>query len=310
MSRRSEPQACTPRLVFAAIALLLTPSCFWRGTQRWPAPMQAEVVPLPAGDAANHPVGPEEVSLIRHADPVQVRPAGALSGHPLNFYEKKVRLTAGGAVIVAAGGRAEVLWSSGSSIVLFGRGIGWVGSPSRGEPMFEFQEVERATLELHEGDQVRLLGGSILSGASGPYVLERTPEGTQWVRNQSKGSVRVAFREELFELGPGQGVLLPLLSESAAPYSDDPALKRVNGPGFSVRVLGDLEVTEDENSMRVDATSASDDAREARSLGVRVRLSTGDSVTFSGLGKPKSAPVPAAADATPPASTPPKPSGS
>jgi hypothetical protein len=275
--------------------------------------MRPEVDPLPPGDAAVHPAGPEEVSLIRHADPVQVRPAGALSGHPLSFYEKKVRLTAGGAVIVAAGGRAEVLWPGGSSIVLFGRGIGWVGSQSRGEPMFEFQEVERASLDLHEGDQVRLLGGSILSGASGPYLLERTPEGTMWVRNQSKGSVRLAFREELFELGPGQGVLLPLLSEGAAPFSDDPALQRVNGPGFSVRLLGDLEVAEESEAgmLRVNATTPSNEPREVRGLGVRVKLSTGDSAVFSGMGsRPTAKSKPEAPAATPPPQTPPKADGS
>jgi hypothetical protein len=306
--RRAAPAL---RLCLLALALSFAPACLWRNTQRWPGPMRPEVDPLPAGDAANHPAGPEEVSLIRHADPVQVRPAGALSGHPLSFYDKKVRLTAGGAVIVAPGGRAEVLWPEGSSVVLSGRGIGWVGSPSRGEPMFEFQDVERASLELREGDQVRLLGGSILSGASGPYVLERTPEDTMWVRNQSKGSLRVAFREELFELGPGQSVLLPLLSEGAAPFSDDPALQRINGPGFSVRLLGDLAVEEDGGSMHVSATSPSNDVREVRGLGVRVKLSTGDTATFSGLG-PKSAPAPDpnAPPATPPAENPPKPQGS
>jgi hypothetical protein len=291
------------------LALACAPGCVWRDPQRWPGPMTPEVDPLPPGDSTHHPAGPEEVSLIRHADPVQVRPAGALSGHPLSFYEKKVRLTAGGAVIVAPGGRAELLWAGGTSIVLFGRGIGWVGSPSRGEPMFEFQEVERASLNLHEGDQVRLLGGSILSGTSGPYLLERTPEGTMWVRNQSKGGVRLAFREELFELGPGQGVLLPLLSEGAAPFSDDPALQRINGPGFSVRLLGDLEVAEEAEAgmLRVNATTPSSEPREVRGLGVRVKLSTGDSAVFSGMSsKPVAKPAPDAPAAQPPAETPTK----
>ena len=106
-----------------ALALSLAPGCvWWRDAQRWPGPMRATVEPLPPGDLAYHPPGPEEVSLIRHADQVQVRPAGALQGHPLSFYDKKVRLKAGGAAIVAPGGRAEILWPEGSSIVLFGRG--------------------------------------------------------------------------------------------------------------------------------------------------------------------------------------------
>lgn len=283
MSRRRHRFATG--LLLLASAALPCGCIWWRDTQRWPAPMEARVDPLPPGDSANHPPGPEEVSLIRHADPVQVRPAGALQGHPLAFYEKKVRLTAGGAVIVAPGGRAEVLWPEGSSIVLFGRGVGWVGSPSRGEPMFELQEVERATLSLREGDSVRLLGGSVLTGASGPYVLEKdTANATLWVHNQSKGSVQVAFREELFELGPGQALLLPLLSAGGAPFSEDPSLERVSGPGFNVRMLGTLDVEQDSTSLRVSAERTSMDGREARALGVRVRLEQGDSVIFGGLG--------------------------
>jgi hypothetical protein len=272
-------------LALAALAAATSSCVWWRDTQRWPGPMEATVDPLPPGDSTNHVAGPEEVSLIRHADPVQVRPAGALQGHPLAFYDKKVRLTAGGGVIVAPGGRAEVLWPEGTSIVLFGRGIGWVGSPSRGEPMFEFQDVDRATLQLREGDQVRLLGGALLSGASGPYVLEHdTADATLWVHNQSKGSLQVAFREELFELTPDQALLLPLLSSGGAPFSEDPALERVSGPGFNVRVLGKLDVDQDALSLRASADASSVENREARALGVRVRLAQGESVTFSSLG--------------------------
>ena len=47
---------------------------------------------------------------------------------------------------------------------------------------------------------MQLLGGALLSGASGPYLLERTAADTLWVHNQSRGSLSVAFREDTFEL--------------------------------------------------------------------------------------------------------------
>ncbi|MCC7013688.1 MAG: hypothetical protein IT454_14100 [Planctomycetes bacterium] len=265
----------------AWLAATLLSSCLWRSTQRWPGPMANTVEPLPEGDAREHLPGPEEVSVVRHADPVQIRPVGALSGHPMAFYDKRARLTAGGAVIVSPGGRAEVLWPSGSSIVLFGEAVGWVGSTSRGDPMFELREVDRARLDLQAGDQVRLLGGAVLSGASGPYVLQRDPDQTLLVHNQSKASVQVAFREETFELGPGRAVRLPLLSSGGAPYVDDPQLQRFAGPGFNVRLLGALDCAEEGGGVRVRAAATLADQSEARALGVRVRLSAGESAFFS-----------------------------
>lgn len=240
-------------------------------------------MPLPPGDIDLHPAGPEEVSVVRHADPVQVRPAGALSGHPVEFYDRRTRLTAGGSVIVAAGGRAEILWPGGSSIVMLGRGIGWVGSPSRGEPTFEFAEVERARLDLREGDSVRLVGGALLTGASGPYLLEHRPDRTLFVQNQSKGTLSIAFREELFELAPGQIVILPLLSSGGAPFSDDPDVQRFSGPGFAVRMIGRLEAEEEAGGIRVRASADSSEGAEARAFGLRVRLTPGESVLFRAL---------------------------
>ncbi|MEO6711124.1 MAG: hypothetical protein ABI054_07405, partial [Planctomycetota bacterium] len=81
--------------------------CFFPNTQRWPPPMGGDFEKLPPGDAAGRPEGIEEVTVIRHADPVRVRPVGALSGQPLAFYDKRMRLNAGSSVIVSPGGRAE-----------------------------------------------------------------------------------------------------------------------------------------------------------------------------------------------------------
>jgi hypothetical protein len=265
-----------------ALAALLTASCFDLHTQRWPGPMEPLVDPLPPGDSQLHPPGPEEVTVLRHADPVQIRPVGSYAGIPMAFYQKKTRLTAGGQVIVSPGGRAEVLWAEGSAIVLFGRGVGWIGSPSRGDPMFDFSDVERARLMLREGDQVRMVGGSLLSGSSGPYLIERTPAGTLSVHNQSKGRLSIAFREETFELGPGQYVLLPLLSAGADPFGQDLGLQRVSGPGFNVMLRGDFDPVADENAVHLRAREGVAD-REARALGVRVSLAADEEVRFGGL---------------------------
>ena len=48
----------------------------WVDTQRWPGPMPSKHTPLPPGEGELHPPGPEEVRILRHADPVQVRTAG------------------------------------------------------------------------------------------------------------------------------------------------------------------------------------------------------------------------------------------
>ncbi len=255
-------------------------SCAWQSTQRWPGPMRSTREVLPPGDSAQHPPGPEEVAVVRHADPVQIRPAGALSGHPMEFYDKRARLSAGGAVMVSPGGRAEVLWPSGTSIVMFGEAVGWIGSTSRGEPLLDFTALDRARLDLQEGDSVRLLGGALLSGASGPYLLEHEADGTLLVHNQSKAQVRIGFREETFDLQPGQVVRIPLISSGGAPYVDDPALQRHNGPGFQVRLLGELDCVDEAGGVRVSAGPGAT-GREARSLGVRVTLAPGESVLFS-----------------------------
>lgn len=279
----------------ALLATTALPGCLWRSTQRWPPPMVNSGPDLPPGDSGEHQTGPEEVSVVRHADPVQVRPFGALSGHPLAFFDKRARLRAGSAVIVSPGGRAEVLWPSGASIVLLGEAVGWIGSTSRGDPMFSLSGVDRARLDLQPGDQVRLLGGALLSGGSGPYLLQQDADQTLLVHNQSKAGVQVAFRDETFELGPGQGVRLPLLSSGGAPFVDDPELQRVAGPGFNVRVLGPVECAEEAGTLRVRSSPGGEGSAVALALGVRVQLEPGASAVFSDpLPKP---PVPDAAPA-------------
>ena len=287
-----------PFLAGALACLVLGPGCILPSTQRWPAPMENARRPLPPGDSQSHPPGPEEVTLLRHADPVHVRPAGTFSAYPLAFYDKQARLSAGAAVVVAAGGRAEVLWPNATSIMLFGRGIGWVGSPSRGEPIFELTDVEMARMML-AGETVRLLGGALLSGSGGPFVLERTGEETLLVQNQSQAMLSVAYREETFELGPGQGVILPLVSTGTAPRSAASGLQTISGPGFSVLVGGGLVPSQTDSGVLLRGAGDPLQAREARGLGVEVHLGPDEEALFSGLGRP--APQPEELPAEPPA---------
>jgi len=274
----------------------LCSACVGASVQRWPGPMRATRDPLPPGDTALHRPGPEEVTVVRHADPVQIRPAGALSGRPMEFFDKRAQVNAGGAVIVAPGGRAEVLWPSGASAVVLGESVAWVGSPSRGEPILEFDELERARLELREGDSVRILGGSLLSGAGGPYTLEHLGDEVVTVANQGKEAVTISFREERFELAPNQAVRVPLLSSGGAPFVDDVSLRRFDGPGFSVRVGGELACEDVGSAVVVRAPAGV--AGEARALGLRAKLTSGESVRFEPL------PVRSATPRQPPASDP------
>jgi hypothetical protein len=256
-----------------------TSACFFPNTQRWPPPMGGDFAKLPKGDGTTRKEGPEEVTVLRHADPVRVRPPGALSGQPLSFYDKRMRMSAGSSVIVSPGGRAEVIWPSSASIVMFGQGVAWIGSTGRGEPMFDFQELDRARLDLREGDRVRLMGGAELSGTSGPYVVERKRDRNLEIVNQSKGELHVAFREELFTLAPGQKVVLPLLTDGGDPIAPDPDATTAAGPGFSVRMSGAVTPQSNETQMSFRATGQA----TLEALGQRVQLEAGENSVLSGF---------------------------
>lgn len=252
---------------------------FW-STQEHPGPMEDAVDPLPIGAQADYPEGVEEVLVVRHADPVKVRPAGRTAGYPLTFYEKSVRMHSGSSVAVAHGGRAEILWNDGSSILISGRSLGLVGSPSRGESLLVFFEVEAAQIQLAAEEQIDLLGGARLSASGGPIVLERARGDILRVRNQSKTSARVAFREDVIDLDPGQSVDLPLLSAGGRPTRSATSADLVSGPGFPVLLTGAVEADADANRVRVQAVGE----HEIEALGQKVRLERGEEVDFSGLG--------------------------
>lgn len=270
------------------IALGTGPSCtYWvhYPTQKHPDPMETTRDPLPPGEAGRWDAGPEEVTIVRHSDPVQLQPPGALAGFPLSFHNKQMRMNSGTQVLVEPYGRAEVLWPNGSSAILGDKAVAVVGSPSRGESTLILRDVSEARFMLHPGDEVRLLGGAILRGESGPYRVERTKPWIQRVQNQSKGPLEVVYRDETFELGPGQRIDLAVLGSPAEPSGTSPMvapldMREYGGAGFPMLLRGEVE------SERVDggAILRGSGNGEVRALGIQLRLGPGDRATLSELG--------------------------
>jgi len=128
------------------------------------------------------------------------------------------------------------------------------------------------------GDEVQLVGGAILRGESGPYVLDRLYEDILRVHNQSKGPLEIAYREALFELGPGHSVDLPLIEAGSVPL-DRVGFRRVAAEGFDVGVRGTAQTLEEPGALRVVASEAT----EVEALGVRLRLAAGEEVLLDGL---------------------------
>lgn len=249
-------------------------------TQRWPGPMDSALEPLPPGVDGLHAPGIEEVLILRHADPVQIQPAGQPAPFPLFFYDKQRRVNAGSWVYSAPGGRAEVIWPAGSSVVLFDRCTGVVGSPARGEPNFIFKEVDVALLHPRPAERYQLLGGALLEAPDGPFRIERRDNGVLRVHSQAQVPAEITFRDELFLLDPGQVLDLPLLDVTGRPA---PALAGATvfpGAGFEVEVQGEGEPLARAGAVRVVGAGE----QEARGLGVRVRLAPGERALFSGLG--------------------------
>lgn len=258
-------------------------------TQRHPGPMRAAVDPLPPGTTDLVPAGPEEVLVLRISDPVYVRRPGEAQSFPLYFYSKQARMNAGSWVFSGAGGRVEVLYSDNTSITLYGLGSGIVGSPSRQEPVFDLQQVDRARIDLTTLQQVRLLGGAILESSTGPFVVERAEEGILRIRNRSKGVGRIAYREDILVLDPGEVVDLPVLDTGTGPVEARAGFEAVAGAPFPLEVSGDVSQVSDSDGLRFRAEGE----HEVRAHGLRVRLDPGDQVLFGGLARnPRSAPRP------------------
>ena len=250
------------------------------------------MTPLPPGVEESYPPGPEEVIIRRLADPVQLQEAGQHAAFRLRYFDKRRRANSGSWLYCEPGGRAEVLWpESGSTLTLYDRCTGIVGSPSRGEPNFMFREIQRAVLNPNPGDQIELLGGALITAETGPWVLQRRSFEILRIKNQSKITGQVAYRDELFQLAPGETLDLPLLSGGGAPIAEVPGTEIVEGPGFDVSIFGDVAVSELEGGLELSGGSAE---HEISGLGVRLHLAPGETARLLGLGpnaaRPKDAP--------------------
>lgn len=264
-------------------SVLLT-GCYIK-TQRMPAPMESTRNPLPAGSLDLYPPGPEEVVVVRHADPVQIRPAGLSSSFPLPFYDKQARLNSGSWIFCGAGGRAEILWPSGGTVLLFDSCTGVIGSNSRGEPRFIFRAVERARIILREGERIALLGGALLTVedgfddaelTAGPFVIEHHRAEIMRLTNRGKRTGRLYFREEVFDIDPGHVIDIPLLEAGGSPLQVDPGFQTLPG-GLETR--GQVELVDDASGTRLRAVGE----HELRGRGVRLRLDVGEEAVFMGL---------------------------
>ncbi|MCH2102778.1 MAG: hypothetical protein MK297_02070 [Planctomycetes bacterium] len=253
-------------------------------TQKWPAPMQAVSGAVDSGalrGVVENKPGVEKVLVLRYGDPVQVRPAGATAAYPLPFHDKEVQLHSGSSVLCSPGGKVEILWEGGTSIVFSGRTTGLVGSKSRLEPTFAFVELENATLNLRQGDQVRLLGGALLSADVGPIALERLNSSVVRVENQSKAEARLMFREADFRLAPGEELHFPLLSDGGTPLAQ--AFDVEGGASsFPLRWYGSARASATAEGALVTAGGAT----ALRGLGLELELGEGDALFVEGLSAP------------------------
>ena len=276
------------RIGLVTLALPLLAACIadnrWPRiqTQKWPAPMnytRGAVDEVQVQGVISSEPGIEEVLVVRYGDPVQVRPAGSSAAYPLAFHDKEVRLQAGSWVLCSPGGKVEVLWNSGSSVTMSGRTTGLIGSPARGEPTFAFVEIENALISVGVGDQVRLLGGAILSAERGPVAVERLVSGVLRVENQSKGEANLLFRDASFRLDPGQEIHLPLLSAGGEPFGESAQLNSFGEHGGMVEFEGRVTVSGHPDG----ALLSSSGDHEIRGFGLQLQLAEGDELLMHGV---------------------------
>ncbi len=268
------------RVLYRLAPLLLLLQGCYISTQRYPGPMAAAVDPLPPGTALAYPAGPEEVLVIRIADPVHVRRPGQSASFPLYFYSKQARLNAGSWVFSGAGGRAEVIFGGESSVRFLGHCSGVVGSPSRDEPLFFFHEIETAVINMTTGQQVRLLGGAILDADEGPFVVEREGDEILRVRNRSKAMGRLAYLDNVFQLSPGDVIDLPILEDGTSPSEEDPGFQTQTDGDRQLSFRGQVELIQQGQGVLV-RTSGDNESKgpgEIKGHGLRMRLREGEQV--------------------------------
>ncbi len=263
-----------------AAALAVAPGCYIR-TQRFPGPLEPAADPLPAGTADLVAPGPEEALVVRLSDPVLVRAAEASAPRALKFHDKRARLTAGAWVQTGANGKAEVLLADGGRVELAGTGAGVLGSESRREPSFLLRDVTRASFTFVEPSQVALPGGALLAADNGPFVLERVEARVLRLRNRSLGTGRIAYRDALVDLAPGEVIDLALPPGGTAPFQRDPAFRTLVTDDAPIETRGELEVLAADSGARLRALGP----HEILAHGLVLRLDPGDEVLIQGIGE-------------------------
>ncbi len=250
-------------------------------TQRFPKPMPGVAEDLPEGASQVFAAGPEEVLLIRISDPVYLRRPGESSSHPMHFHNKRTYIGPGHWVLCEAGGRAELVFiTSGTEMSLSGNNTVVLGSPSRGEPMMSFLEVDNATFSLASNDYVELEGGALLSGEGGPFVLSHPRDEVLVLANRSGAPAVLRFLDEAIDLAPGETVHLPLLEAGAHPREPAIGFSALDAAGSKWVMSGTPSVVL-QDAHRLDIIA--DGKHEVRGQGVRVRLEKGDRVVFDDL---------------------------
>ncbi|MEZ6013724.1 MAG: hypothetical protein R3F49_01305 [Planctomycetota bacterium] len=249
-------------------------------TQRFPGALDPTVDPLGPGSSTLYEAGPEEALIVRHADTVMVRPAGGTATRMLEFHDKRTRLSSGSWIFTGPTGKVEVLLPGGARLELTGTAACVIGSESRRDPIFRLRQLSRATITCEESAQFELPGGARLACDTGPFVLEQVGERVLRLRNRSIGLGRVAYRDELFDLAPGEVVDLALPPSGTAPFARDPGFRTLTTDSAPLEIRGELEVLEEEAGARLRAVGPN----EIVGYGLVLRLDEGDEVLFEGLG--------------------------
>ena len=250
-------------------------------TQRFPEPMGGSLEDLPEGASDIFKRGDEVALLMRISDPVFLRRPGESSSYPVHFFRKRVRIGAGYWVLSETGGRAELIFGRGAELALSGNNTIVLGSPQRGEPMVAFLEVENARMSLAAGQYVELLGGALLSGEGGPFVISHPRDEILVVSNRSDNGSQVRYRDEIINLLPGETLHMPLLESGASPREPAIGMQMVEAAGgrIGLRGSGLRILSQDERQIQLTAEGE----HEIRAKGVIVRLDKGDRVRFDDL---------------------------
>ncbi|MEZ6004152.1 MAG: hypothetical protein R3F33_08185, partial [Planctomycetota bacterium] len=250
-------------------------------TQRYPGPMGGNPENLPEGASDIFKAGPEEALVMRISDPVYLRRPGESSSFPVHFFRKRVLIGAGYWVLSEAGGRVDLVFGRGAELSLSGNNTIVLGSPSRGEPLVAFLEVENARLTLSANEYVELLGGALLSGEGGPMVIEHPREEVLILSNRSPNPSQLRYRDAVIDLAPGEVLHIPLIATGTHPQEPAIGFQTVDAAGGRIQLRGSLRILEQDGSrLRVEATGE----HEVRGKGVVLRLDPGNRVEFDDLG--------------------------